>query len=129
MDLSMTSDMSYPEQIYHCYLNKLWAAYLQSLGMNVIPNVSWPADYHLDYWLDGLPRGSIISVSSVGISHSSRFGWLSGMERVWNELEPSHVIRYGSKVKGERETDCTYFNNDNNRAINGWSNSSNKIVI
>lgn len=118
-DFSMTQEMSRPQKVYSSFLNKLWAAWLQSYGMRVIPNVSWPYEYQEDYWLEGWPKNSIIAVSSVGISHGDVNGWLEGMERVWDELCPLHVIRYGSKVPEERTDNCTFIKNDNNRFANG----------
>lgn len=119
MDFSMTQEMSRPQKMYSSFLNKLWAAWLQSYGLNVVPNVSWPDEVEQDYWLEGWPKESVISVSSVGISHGDPAIWLRGMERVRETLKPTTVIRYGSKIPGETEDNCIYIKNDNNRLANG----------
>lgn len=120
-DFSMTMEMTRPQKIYSSFLNKLWAAWLQSRGHNVIPNVSFPDEYWENYWLEGWPKHSIIAVSSVGVlTHGNPEGWLKGVERIRKELEPNHILRYGPKIPGENTENCTYFNNDNKRSANGW---------
>lgn len=121
MDFSMTMEMTRPQKMFSSFLNKLWAAWLQSRGHNVIPNVSFPNEYWEDYWLEGWPKHSIIAVSSVGVlTHGNPEGWLKGMERIRKELVPLHILRYGPKIPDENTENCTYFDNDNNRSANGW---------
>lgn len=121
MDFSMTMEMTRPQKMFSSFLNKLWAAWLQSRGHQVIPNVSFPNEYWENYWLEGWPKHSIIAVSSVGVlTHGDPEGWLKGMERIRTELKPIHILRYGPKIPGENTENCTYFDNDNNRSTNGW---------
>jgi hypothetical protein len=120
-DFSMTIEMARPQKIYSSFLNKLWAAWLQSRGHKVIPNVSFPDEYWENYWLEGWPKYSIIAVSSVGVlTHGNPNGWLKGVERIQKELKPLRILRYGPKIPGENTENCIYFNNDNNRSANGW---------
>ena len=120
LDFSMTSEMSRPQKVYSAFLNKLWAAWLQSRGHQVIPNVSFPDEYWENYWIEGWPKHSIIAISSVGVArHGNPDLWLKGVERIRKELQPTHILRYGPIVPGENQENCTYFNNDNNRAANG----------
>lgn len=121
LDFSMTMEMTRPQKMFSSFLNKLWAAWLQSRGHKVIPNVSFPDEYWENYWLEGWPKYSIIAVSSVGVlTHGNPEGWLKGMERIRKELEPLHILRYGPEIPGENTESCTYFDNDNNRSANGW---------
>lgn len=121
IDLSMTNEMSRPQKMYASFLNKLWVAWLQSRSHNVIPNVSFPDEWEEDYWLEGWPKHSIIAVSSVGVlRHGNPQEWLRAMKRIRTELQPIHIIRYGSHISGEDTENCTYFANDNNRSANGW---------
>lgn len=54
-DFSMTMEMTRPQKIFSSFLNKLWAAWLQSRGHKVIPNISFPDEYWENYWLEGWP--------------------------------------------------------------------------
>jgi hypothetical protein len=120
-DFSMTKEMSRPQKVYSSFLNKLWAGWLQSLGHNVIPNVSFPNEYWENYWLEGWPKNSIIAVSSIGVlTHGIPSEWLRGMERIQEELQPIHILRYGPIIPGEYTKNCSFYNNDNNRSANGW---------
>ncbi len=120
-DFSMTMEMTRPQKMFSAFLNKLWAAWLQSRGHNVIPNISFPNEHLEDYWLEGWPKHSIIALSSVGVlTHGNPEGWLSGAARILTALEPLHILRYGPKIPGENTDNCTYFDNDNKRSANGW---------
>lgn len=121
MDFSMTNEMPRPQKIHASYLNKLWVAWLQSRGHAVIPNVSFPDEWQQDYWIDGWPKHSVIAVSSVGVlTHGNSEGWLKAVEKIRRELQPVHILRYGPRILGESNENCTYFANDNHRAANGW---------
>ena len=120
LDLSMTNDMLRPQKMYASYLNKLWVAWLQSRGHEVIPNVSFPDEWEEDYWLEGWPIHSVIAINSVGVlSHGNPKEWLKAVERIRTELKPTYILRYGALLPGENTENCTYFANDNNRAAYG----------
>lgn len=121
IDFSMTNEMTRPQKIYSSFLNKLWVAWLQSRGHNVIPNVSFPDEWEEDYWLEGWPKHSIIAISSVGVTrHGNPKGWLNAVKRIREELVPICILRYGPIIPGEDTENCIYFANDNNRSANGW---------
>lgn len=116
----MTTEMSRPQKIYSSFINKLWVAWLQSRGHQVIPNISFPNEYWEDYWLEGWPKNSVIAVNSVGvISHGNQKNWINGISRIQQELHPTLILRYGPKIPGEEQENCIYFKNDNNRIANG----------
>lgn len=124
LDFSMTAEMCRAQKIYSSFLNKLWAAWMQSRGHQVIPNVSFPDEYWENYWIEGWPKHSVIAVNSVGVAkHGSPHVWLKGVERIRTELQPTHILRYGPVIPGEDQGNCTYFTNDNNRAANGSKRS------
>lgn len=121
MDFSMTNEMTRPQKMYSSFLNKLWVAWLQSRGHNVIPNVSFPDEWEEDYWLEGWPKHSVIAISSVGVTrHGNPKGWLKAVKKICEELMPIRILRYGSIIPGEDTENCIYFANDNNRSANGW---------
>ena len=120
IDFSMTNEMSRPQKIYASFLNKLWVAWLQSRGHNVIPNISFPDEWKEDYWLEGWPKNSIIAVSSTGVlHHGNPKEWLEAVERIRKELNPTYIIRYGPIIHGENQENCIYFDNDNKRSAYG----------
>lgn len=121
IDFSMTNEMTRPQKVYASFLNKLWCAWLQSRGHYVIPNVSFPDEWWEDYWLEGWPKHSVIAISSIGVTrHGNPEEWLKAVARIREVLKPVHILRYGPKISGENEENCTYFANDNNRSAYGW---------
>lgn len=121
IDFSMTNEMSRPQKMYASFLNKLWCAWLQSRGQHVIPNISFPDEWWEDYWLEGWPKHSVVAISSVGVTrHGNPQEWLKAVKRIREVLEPTHILRYGPKIPGECEENCSYFANDNNRSAYGW---------
>lgn len=121
IDFSMTNEMGRPQKIYASFLNKLWVAWLQSRGLAVIPNVSFPDEWWKDYWIEGWPKHSVIAISSVGVlTHGNPDGWLKAVDRIRQELHPTFILRYGPKIPGENCENCIYFANDNNRSAHGW---------
>lgn len=121
VDFSMTNEMARPQKIHASFLNKLWVAWLQSRGLKVIPNISFPDEWQEDYWIEGWPKHSVIAISSVGVlTHGNPKEWLKAVEKIRKLLQPIHILRYGPKIPGENEENCTYFANDNNRSANGW---------
>lgn len=120
IDFSMTNEMARPQKMYASFRNKLWVAWLQSRGHKVIPNVSFPDEWMEDYWLEGWPMHSVIAISSVGVMrHGNPKGWIESVKRIREELQPTHILRYGPHIPGENSENCTYFENDNFRSANG----------
>ncbi len=120
MDFSMTVEMAYAEKVFSSYLNKLWVAWLQYMGHNVIPNVSFPYEIEEDYWLEGWPTNSVIAISSNGIiRHGNPEVWLSGVKRIISVLRPKFILFYGSTIEGVEFENYRWFANDNNRSAYG----------
>ena len=117
-DFSVYADMTMPEVMYNSFRNKLLAAYFQSLGIIVIPNVSWSRPWSYGFCLDGFPKHSVIAINSTGIGRDafSTSLWMQGYEKVLETLEPLTIIRYGAKQDGEDESISVYFPNDNLRS-------------
>jgi hypothetical protein len=112
-DLSQYIDMDYVTRLYHCYWNKVFTAYYQLQGVNIYPNVTWSLPDSYKYSIAGFPRKSVIAINSMGVLkyHFSRTLWLKGYYYVVEHLEPSLILRYGPKIKGENEDLSMYLEN------------------
>lgn len=119
-DFSQYIEMPYPMRLYHCYLNKAFAAYWSKNGINVIPNVTWSTPDSYDYSFAGIEKNGIIAINCTGVKKSaySKFLWLEGYKEAIKRLEPRHIIRYGEKMPGEFEKISTYFENENYKLLN-----------
>lgn len=96
-DFSMFTDYPGALNIYNHYRKHWLAAYWQSKGIKVIPTICWSSPESYTYCFDGEPRGSVVSVSSVGAHYSkeSRKGFLDGYEAMEQKLHPKKVVFYG----------------------------------
>jgi len=114
-NLSCTEQMPLEAKKWNVFRNKLMAAWLQSRGISVIPDVMWWNNADIDWCLDGIPKHSVIAINSTGLrenEHSKQI-WLEGYKQVVEALKPTMILRYGAKQAGEYEQISRYYPNDN----------------
>lgn len=97
-DFSMYTDFPKAVQIFNHY-RKMWcAAYWQERGINVIPTICWSDEESFDWCFDGIPRHSLVCISTVGGfgNHEDNKGaWLEGYEKCLEVLDPSEILLFG----------------------------------
>ena len=113
-DFSQYANMSYPMRLWNCYRNRVISSYLQANGVNLISNVTWSLPDSYDYSFSGIPQNSVIAINCTSIIHCnlSKYLWYKGYNEALRKLNPSHIIRYGSIMEGERQDISTYFENE-----------------
>lgn len=114
-DFSQHMDMPSCLRLQNSWWNKVFGAYWQTLGMRVIPNVSWSSPDSYEYAFSGIPQNSVIAIncSSIKGNPMSRYFWMKGYEATINVLNPRLIIRYGDKMPGEDESRSIYYENEN----------------
>lgn len=114
-DFSVYRDMPRPLQVGNLFMNKLITAIWQYYGLNVIPSVSWASMETIEEDLEGFPKHSIIGINSTGVGwdKKSKCNWIEGYRAVNDILEPSAILRYGARQKGECEDISIYYDNNN----------------
>ena len=99
-DFSMYTDFPKAVQIFNHY-RKMWcAAYWQENGVKVIPTICWSTPDSFDWCFDGVPKHSLICISTVGGfgNHEDNKGaWLDGYEKCLEVLEPSEILLFGKQ--------------------------------
>ena len=113
-DFSVHNELPSIVQLHNIFRNKFLTALWQKFGITVIPNVSWTyKDYEKSFV--GWPQDSTIAVNSTGVGRNprSRSLWLIGYNKMLEALHPIHILRYGPKIRGEREDISTYYANKN----------------
>ena len=113
-DFSQYADMPPEQRMHNCLLNRLVAARMQSLGVNIIVNATWSTPDSFAYCFDGLPTGCAIAINSNGARRldTSKYLWRRGYEEAIRRLRPSLILRYGPKMEGEREDISAYYENE-----------------
>lgn len=97
-DFSLYMDMPMPMKIWNIYRSRQIGAFYQSKGIKVIPTLSWAEPETYQFCFQGVPKGSVVSVSTVGVKHDAIDIWSGGMDEAIRQLEPSTVLEYGGDI-------------------------------
>lgn len=113
-DFSLYMDMPMPMKIWNIYRSRQIGAFYQSKGIKVIPTISWAEAETFEFCFQGIPKGSIVSVSTIGVKRDEAALkiWRDGMTEMIRQIEPSAILIYGGQLEfdyGEIETH--YFEN------------------
>ena len=79
------------------YFNRAVGFYLQKQGIPVIANIRWSDEKSFDYCFLGVPKHTIVCISTHGCLRSKRDKdlWRIGTEEMLRVLEPSEVLVHG----------------------------------
>ena len=96
-DCSMMIGQSKCLQQANTYMNRAVGFYCQKNGIPVIPNIRWSDESSFDYCFLGVPKKSIVSISTHGCirSNDQKKMFRLGLEEMIKRLEPSKIIVYG----------------------------------
>lgn len=113
-DFSLYMDMPMPMKIWNIYRSRQIGAYYQGCGIKVIPTISWAEPETFQFCFCGIPKGSIVAVSTIGVKkkEESMDIWKAGMDEMIKQIEPETILVYGGKLKynyGKIKT--VYFDN------------------
>ena len=119
-DFSMYLEMPYALQLYNTFRNRWCGAYFASKGVRVIPTVSWGDDNTFEFCFKGIPKGSVVAVSTYMFhAHNNHADqkdvFMKGYNRMLTELEPSAIICY-SEPFPEMEGNIIYMDYE----LNSW---------
>lgn len=100
-DFSLYLDMPMPMKIWNIYRSRQIGQYYQSMGIKVIPTLSWAEPETFEFAFKGIPKGSIVSISTIGVKKDlDAFQiWKNGMDAMIKEIEPKTILVYGGKVE------------------------------
>ena len=99
-DFSLYMDMPMPMKIWNIYRSRQIGQYYQSMGIKVIPTLSWAEKETFEFAFKGIPKGSIVSVSTIGVKRDEDAlkVWKDGMNAMIKEIEPSTILVYGGEL-------------------------------
>ena len=104
-DFSLYLDMPYPMKLWNIYRNRWISSFWSLHGINVIPCVSWAEKDFFELCFDGLPKKSILAISSMMIKKNSESEKLffDGLKAMIRSANPQKILVYGTKLKKEIE--------------------------
>ena len=99
-DFSLYTDMPLAMKLWNIYRSRLVGSFYQSMGVRVIPTISWCEPATFEFCFDGIPKGSIVAISTIGVKQSKRAMqiWQDGMDAMIERIQPMTVIEYGGDV-------------------------------
>ena len=99
-DFSLYMDMPMPMKIWNVYRSRQIGQYYQSMGIKVIPTLSWAEKETYEFCFKGIPKGSIVSISTIGVKRDEKALkiWNDGMDAMIKEIQPSTKLVYGGKL-------------------------------
>ena len=120
-DFSLYMDMPMPMKIWNVYRSRQIGAYYQSKGIKVIPTISWAEPETFEFCFQGIPKGSVVSVSTIGVKQNKEALqiWEDGMREMINTIEPSAIIVYGGELEFDYgDIKVIYYDN---KVTKNWS--------
>ncbi|NDJ35744.1 MAG: DUF4417 domain-containing protein [Chloroflexi bacterium] len=97
-DFSLYVDWPLAMQQWNVYRRRWCGRYWQELGFLVIPTVSWSSSESFDFCFAGLPRHSVLAVSTLGVDLTvpiQRERFQAGYNEMVARLAPTMVLSYG----------------------------------
>lgn len=95
-DFSMFIDMPNITNIFAHYKRMLLSHFYQENGITVIPSFSSAGEKSYEWCFDGLPKNSVIFVSSVGVD---KFTFIQAVYEMNKKLKPTKILLYGPLFK------------------------------
>lgn len=124
-DFSLYLDYPKAMQIYNHYRKHWIGAYMQMLGIKVIPTIAWSDEESFDWCFDGEPEGGTVAVSSVGCmkNKDSKKLFIDGYKEMISRLHPETIIFYGGipdECKGNIVRVKAFTDKFKEAKCNGW---------
>lgn len=99
-DFSLYIDMPMPMKIWNVYRSRQIGAFYQAKGIKVIPTISWAEPETYCFCFEGVPEGSIVAVSTVGIKKNKKSLQIynDGIAAMIEHISPGKIIEYGGDI-------------------------------
>lgn len=96
-DFSIYIDFPVAVNIFNHYRKQWLSAYWQLHGIQVIPSVQWGEEDTFSWCFDGVPRHSLIAVSTKGgfKERGLKTLWLDGFNAMLERVQPSAILLFG----------------------------------
>ncbi len=119
-DFSLYLDMPMPMKIWNIYRSRLVGQYFQSNGIKVIPTISWAEKETFSFCFKGIPKGSIVSISTIGVKQDPNALqiWREGVDEMIKQIEPKAILIYGGKLEYDFKDIKVYYYD--NKVTENW---------
>lgn len=124
-DFSLYMDMPMPMKIWNIYRSRFIGAFYQAHGIKVIPTISWAEKETFDFCFAGIPEGSIVAVSTIGVKEQDDAFqvWKDGMQAMIEAIKPETILVYGGKLEFDYgDINVVYYDN---QVLKNWKDRTN----
>ena len=97
-NFSVYIEMPMAMKIYNTFRSRWCGAYLQSNGVKVIPTLAWGGPDTFWFCFDGIPKNSVVAVSTVGV-RTEKDLFMQGYNEMLRRIKPSKIICYGKSFE------------------------------
>lgn len=97
-NFSVYTEMPMAMKIYNTFRSRWCGAYLQSNGVKVIPTLAWGGPETFWFCFDGIPKNSVVAVSTVGV-RTEKDLFMQGYNEMLRRIKPSKIICYGKSFE------------------------------
>ena len=97
-DFSLYRNMPLVMQEWNTYRGRALANWMQTNGIEIIPNVRWNDERTYEFCFDGIERNKTVAVGTHGcIKHTTdKMYFKKGLEELIKRLSPQNIIVYGA---------------------------------
>ncbi len=97
-DFSMYRNMPFVMQMWNTYRSRALANWLQSNGIEIIPNVRFGDERTFSFCFDGIEKNRVVAVGTYGCikRKEDKIFFKIGLARMVQRLSPKTIIVYGS---------------------------------
>ena len=97
-DFSLYRNMPLVMQEWNTYRGRALANWMQTNGIEIIPNVRWNDERTYEFCFDGIKRNKTVAVGTHGcIKHATdKAHFKKGLEELIKRLSPQNIIVYGA---------------------------------
>ncbi len=102
-NFSIYTEMPLSLKVYNSFKSRWCGAYLQSKGIKIIPTLAWGEPNTYWFCFDGIAKGSIVAVSTLGV-RTEKTMFMQGYDEMLRKIKPEKVICYGKpfeEMKGK----------------------------
>lgn len=83
-------------QIWNTYRNRTIGYWLQSKGINIIPNIRWGDERTYEFAFEGIEKGGTVAVGTYGClqNKDDRYYFEKGLKELVGSLQPNTIVSY-----------------------------------
>lgn len=106
-DYSLYREIPLAMQIWNTYRNRTIAYWLQSNGVDIVPNIRWGDERTYEFAFESLSSGGSFAISTNGCiqDKTDRYYFKKGLARMIEILKPDTIINY-SQTPDDIFTQC-----------------------